>query len=112
MRFIVSCAATLALAIALLAACNSNDFVPKQPSVTTADSSAPQQKGLADGVRRITITELKEAVDKGTVVLVDTRPHEAYVLEHAKGAIHMTEAEADARADELPRDKLIVAYCS
>ncbi len=111
MRFIVSCAATLVLAIALLAACNSEDSAPKKPSVTTADSSAPQ-KGQPDGVRRITITELKAEVDKGNVVLVDTRPPEAYALEHAKGAIQMTEAEVEARSGELPRDKMIVAYCS
>ncbi|MBC7911210.1 MAG: hypothetical protein H7Y30_11955 [Pyrinomonadaceae bacterium] len=112
MRFIVSCAATLVLAIALLAACNSNDFVPKKPSVTTADNSNAPQKGQPDGVRRITITELKAEVDKGNVVLVDTRPPEAYALEHAKGAIHMTEAEVEKRSGELPRDKMIVAYCS
>lgn len=114
MRFIVSCAAMLALGIALLAACNSNDSQPKKQSVVTPNnSSAPQQQQAPpDGIRRITATELKAEVDKSNVVIIDTRGPEAHAMNHIKGSIPFTEADVATRSGELPKDKLIVAYCS
>jgi rhodanese-related sulfurtransferase len=58
------------------------------------------------------VTELKDAVDKGAVVIVDTRYPESYEQEHIKGAINIMEANLDAHVSALPRDKMIVAYCS
>lgn len=112
MRPIFYGAATIALAVLLLAACNSNE----SQSSANANASKPPA-GLntqtpPDGVPRITVTELKEKVDKGTAFIIDTRGPEAYAAEHIAGSISMPETSIAARSGELPRDKMIVAYCS
>jgi 3-mercaptopyruvate sulfurtransferase SseA len=114
MRPIFYGAATIALAVLLLAACNSNDF---QSSANANANANKPPAGLntqtpSDGVPRITVTELKEKVDKGTAFIVDTRGPEAYAAEHIKGSINMPETSIAARSGELPRDKMIVTYCS
>ncbi|MBV9958030.1 MAG: hypothetical protein JO360_06385 [Acidobacteria bacterium] len=112
MRPIFYGAAAIVLAVLLLAACNSNDF----KSSANANAGAPPT-GLgtqtpSDGVPRITVTELKEKVDKGTAFIVDTRGPEAYAVEHIAGSVNMPENTIASRVNELPRDKMIVAYCS
>ncbi|HEY0547182.1 MAG TPA: rhodanese-like domain-containing protein [Pyrinomonadaceae bacterium] len=108
MRLIFSAAAAITLAVVLLAACNSNDFKSK----VSADPNNLTTQTPSDGVARITVTELKEMVDKGTALIVDTRGADAYATEHIKGSISIPEAEISNRSGELPRDKMIVAYCS
>jgi rhodanese-related sulfurtransferase len=63
-------------------------------------------------VRRITTAELRDALEKGTAVVVDVRSAEAYKIGHIKGALNIPEAEIASRKDELPRDKTIALYCS
>jgi hypothetical protein len=62
--------------------------------------------------RRITFAEAREALAKGTAVLVDVRGAESYVAEHAKDALSIPVNEIAARASELPKDKLIITYCT
>ena len=99
------------LAVALLAACNSNDSQTAARRKANANSD-PTMQTPADGVPRITPADLKAAVDKGTAIIVDTRAPEAYDHEHIKGAINIMEANLEAHLNELPHDKKIVAYCS
>ena len=49
---------------------------------------------------------------KGDVVIIDTRAESAYKDEHIKGSISMPTGTVLARMDELPRNKMIVAYCT
>ena len=125
MRLFISLSAALILAVTALTACNSTDgsgsggsssakakaspSATKPPAPATQPTQPPQQ---GDGVRRVTTTELKEALDKGTAVVVDVRAEEQYKAGHIKGALHIPETEIAARAAELPRDKMIVTYCS
>jgi Rhodanese-related sulfurtransferase len=112
MRFFVSCAAALLLAVVLLAACSSND---KQTAAQRNANAAGQQMPQTppDGIPRITVTDLKAAVDAGTVLIVDTRSPEAYNADHIKGSINIPESSnLDAHMSQLPADKKIVAYCS
>jgi rhodanese-related sulfurtransferase len=51
-------------------------------------------------------------VDKGTAFIVDTRGPDAYAVEHIAGSVNIPETNIAARSGELPRDKMIVAYCS
>lgn len=44
-------------------------------------------------------------------VVIDVRSKAGYDEGHIKGAISYPEAEVDSRSAELPKDKLIVAYC-
>jgi rhodanese-related sulfurtransferase len=57
--------------------------------------------------------ELKAAVAKKAVTLLDVNGTETYVKGHIPGAIDFTKAKADI-ASKLPKDKgaLIVAYCA
>lgn len=100
----------IVIGVGTTAGCNSNESQARKVDSSPPGNVAPQPP--PDGVRRITVTELKDAVDKGAVVIVDTRPPEAYQAEHIKGSINILEANLDARINELPRDKMIVAYCS
>jgi rhodanese-related sulfurtransferase len=61
---------------------------------------------------RMTADELKPKVDAGDAVLLDVRSAGAFATEHAKGALHVPLDALEARLGELPKDKLIAAYCS
>lgn len=113
MRSFISGAAILVLAIALLAACNSDDkrTAGQRNANATGNQQGPQTP--PDGIARITVADLKTAVDQGTAFIVDTRVAEAYNHEHIKGSINIPEGtNLDAYIGQLPLDKKIVAYCS
>jgi rhodanese-related sulfurtransferase len=66
-------------------------------------------------VKRITVDDVKKRMDKGeAVLLIDTRnPHdwgESDVKLPGAWRIHFSELEK--QLDRLPRDRLIVAYCT
>lgn len=65
-----------------------------------------------DGVRRITPEEARAAVEKGKAIIVDVRAEESYNLGHVKGSRSIPVSEIADRANELPRDKMIITYCS
>ena len=65
-----------------------------------------------DDIRRVTVAELKQALDAGGAVAVDVRTRDEYKYRHIKGAASMPLAEIRSMASELPRDKLIVTYCA
>ncbi len=61
---------------------------------------------------RMTAEELKPKVDAGDAVLLDVRSAAAFATEHAKGAIHVPLDALEARLGELPKNRLIAAYCT
>lgn len=65
-----------------------------------------------DGVRRVTIAELKDALEKGEAVVVDVRGDVEYTLGHIKGARSLPLGLIAQQSGDLPRDKLIVTYCA
>lgn len=81
-----------------------------QPPAAEPELTEPAPR-LAEA-RRIPATEALEALAKGTAVLVDVRGAESYASEHAKGALSIPVHEIAARASELPKDKLIITYCT
>jgi 3-mercaptopyruvate sulfurtransferase SseA len=114
MRLFVSLAAIILAALAF-AACNSNDGsaskVARSGGASAPSATAPATAS-ADGVERITTAELRDALEKGTAVVIDVRSPESYKMGHIKGAKNIPEPELVARKDELPRDKKLVFYCS
>ena len=72
----------------------------------------PQPPEQGDGVRRITPAEAREALDKGQAIIIDVRNDEAYKMGHVKGALLIPVNDFVARMKDLPRDKLIITYCS
>jgi rhodanese-related sulfurtransferase len=81
---------------------------PKTSPITTQPAATPP----ADNARRINVAELHDLWQKGDVVIIDTRAEAAYKDEHIKGAISMPTGTVLERIDELPRNKLIAAYCT
>jgi hypothetical protein len=116
MRRFYYLSAAVMLAIIVLAACNS-----RNNNAGTSGGGAVVKNGAApvstpnvpsDGVRRVTTVELRDMLDKGTAVVIDTRGADAYKQNHIKGSISVPVDQVASRINDLPRDKMIVAYCS
>lgn len=105
-------AATIFSFLVVLFGCN----VAAVKSDTVANNQQqqpiPRTSPAGDGAARITVADLREALDKGTAYVVDVRTDDQYKAGHIKGAVHIPETDIAARASELPRDKTIVTYCS
>src|SRR6266481_5928680 len=110
MRFITIFCLALILTIAGLTACNSSEaLISQNPN----GSASPQQPSPpADNTRRIKAAELHELWEKNDVVIIDTRAESAYKDEHIKGSISIPAGTVLAHLEELPKDKMIVAYCT
>ena len=111
MRLVISFLALAVLGLGILTACNSAE-------VKTAKSSsvpvhlAPLAPAPTDGARRVTVTELKDLLDKNQAVVIDVRNEASFNVGHIRGAKLIPEAEVTNHIDELPKNKLIVTYCS
>jgi rhodanese-related sulfurtransferase len=61
---------------------------------------------------RISGEEAVKLAAKGEAVVVDVRAKLAWEGSHAEGAISIPSSEMAARIAELPKDKMILAYCT
>jgi 3-mercaptopyruvate sulfurtransferase SseA len=103
----------LLVLLAISAGHNKASAFALQSDKPSQGQQSPQQPAVpADGVRRVTVDELRAALEKGTVVVVDVRSAEQYKAGHIKGAIWIPGNEIVGRVKELPKNKLIVTYCS
>jgi 3-mercaptopyruvate sulfurtransferase SseA len=100
-----------------LAGCNAIDRKVKSqasnvngPANANNAAHAPQQ--ATDNVKRVTTAELAELMKQGKVVVVDVRSQAMYDAGHIRGAKWISVTEIGNRANELPKDKQIVTYCS
>jgi hypothetical protein len=115
MRRFFSLSVVIVLASIALASCNSakkSGGTSGSGGVGAGTATAPAQNIPADGVRRVTYLELRDALDQGTAIVVDTRGADSYKQSHIKGSISMPLEQVPTRINELPRDKMIVTYCS
>ncbi len=108
MRLILSFCALAIIGLGVLTACNSAEWKHAGTS-PVAPAIAPSP---TDGVRRVTIAELKDLLDKNEATVIDVRNEASYNAGHIRGAKLIPEAEVVNRTDELPKNKLIVTYCS
>ncbi len=109
MRLIVSFFAVAILALGVLTACNSAE---RKDARTSSNVPAGAPAAQADGVRRVTVAELKDMLARNEALVVDVRNQASYNIGHIRGAKLIPEAEVVDHLDELPRNKLIVTYCS
>jgi rhodanese-related sulfurtransferase len=66
----------------------------------------------ADGARRVTIDELEAMLKDGKAVVIDVRNQAAYDLGHIPGSRLIPANEILNHVNDLPRDKMIITYCS
>jgi 3-mercaptopyruvate sulfurtransferase SseA len=95
------------VAVAILAACNATD---KGPSAFKTPSGP--ETVYADGARRVTIEELESMLKDGTAIVIDVRNQASYDLGHIPGSRLIPAGDILNHINELPRDKMIVTYCS
>jgi 3-mercaptopyruvate sulfurtransferase SseA len=123
MRFILSFALISAMSFALQTCEKSSSKTTTQKEVskntnvsrntnTTATAATPTPEFHKDETPRINLADAKADFDAGRAVFVDTRAADAFNMEHIKGAINIPLMEVDARMNEIPTDKKIIAYCS
>jgi 3-mercaptopyruvate sulfurtransferase SseA len=101
--------------LAVLVACNSQEgnrgSGNKTQTPRTSQTAQPPQNSL-ESARRITAEELHKLWQKDEVLIVDTRNEPSFKQGHIRGAILIPTGEFASRADELPKSKMIVTYCT
>ena len=65
-----------------------------------------------DNVRRITPAEARAAIAQGKAIIVDVRGEDSYNAGHVKGARWINLNDIGSRVKDLPRNKMIITYCS
>jgi 3-mercaptopyruvate sulfurtransferase SseA len=96
-------------AVVILASCNAQD------SAVSTNANKPTiapETTYADGVRRITTGELETLINEGKAYIVDVRLEDAYNMGHIPGSHLIPAGDILQHVDKLPRDKMIVTYCS
>jgi predicted sulfurtransferase len=87
-------------------------LTPQATAPAAAASAAAPAPPAAAEARRISAEEVRQALAKGKAVLVDVRSKDSYDASHAQGALSIPLGEIESRAGELPKDKLVVTYCT
>ncbi len=82
------------------------------PSLTPKAAAPAKPAYTQETAPRISADEARQALAKGKAVLVDVRSKEAYEAKHAQGAISIPSFALDSRIGELPKNKLIITYCT
>jgi len=91
------------------AGCNAKDTT----SANTKPAPLPGADTVyADGARRVTADELDEMLKNGQAIVIDVRNQASYDMGHLPGAKLIPAGEILNHLSELPRDKMIVTYCS
>src|SRR6266511_4470775 len=111
MRLILSFLAIGVFGLGVLTACNSAEWksASTSPVAPAPPTTAPPP---ADGVSRVTTAELKDLLDRNGVLVVHGRNEAYYNAGHIRGSKLIPEAEVTNHLSDLPKDKLIVTYCS
>ena len=118
MRFLISFTAGVVVVLTIIA-CNS---APRNATAERSSSSVspePATNGKVspatapnDGVRRITTVEAQDLLAKGEAVVIDVRNEASFKAGHIRGAKLIPAGDILAHINELPKNKLIVTYCS
>ena len=110
MRSHLNLATIFLFASMILLGCSSRAKVTKIEQNTNQTPSAPTS--YADGAPRITIVELQQKMKNHEVFVVDVRDEASFNAGHLPGAKLIPSNQILNHLNELPKDKLIVTYCS
>jgi hypothetical protein len=114
-------ALTIGLAITAAGCAKSGASTPAVGATTAGAQSAPQSataipsppQNAEDKVPRVKVDEAKKLIAEGKAIIIDVRGADAYKLSHIKGALDLPLTKLDTgEIKDLPKDKLIIAYCS
>jgi 3-mercaptopyruvate sulfurtransferase SseA len=108
MRLLTYSITALAL-VFLLTACG---LIHSKSNSQSANTPNANSTPYPDGARRVTIAELETMIKDGSAFVVDVRSEDAFNAGHIPGAKLIPSGEILNHLKELPRDKLIVTYCS
>lgn len=78
----------------------------------TPDTATPSQAVPYQNIRRISLADAKKAYDAGLAVFVDTHSPEMFANERIDSAINVPFNEVETYLSKVPKDKMIVTYCS
>ncbi len=104
------CALFVALTLFSGAACRKSGDTGARTQNTEASVEQPSDPFAR--IPRMSVSELKRALEEGRVVVADVRPAEAFAEERIAGAFTVPENDWAAHAGDLPKDKLVVTYCA
>jgi hypothetical protein len=112
MRYKIALSLSILVTAVILISCNGVEPVANINANKSTNTGIGPDTTYADGARRITTSELETLMKNGGVFLVDVRNQASYDIGHLPGS-HLIPAEQIANhLNELPKDKLIVTYCS
>lgn len=86
-----------------------------EPGHQHTEHAAAEHKAGEAEANRITVEELKASIEKNEpVIILDVRSEGSYESsdKKIKGAVRMLTDEIEARLKEIPRDRLVVTYCT
>ena len=107
MRLKFICFVVMSAAAVVFAACNAVDHVANTKPVPQGPETV-----YADGAKRVTIEEMEAMLKDGTAIVIDVRNQAMYDQGHIPGSRLIPAGEILNHIGELPRDKMIVTYCS
>jgi 3-mercaptopyruvate sulfurtransferase SseA len=92
---------------------NSGAAAPLPTSTPAAAAGDANAAPTTEQPPRMALDEFKALYDDPAKrpLIIDVRAKDAFDAGHITGAINFPESDVDARVAELPKDKLIVAYC-
>lgn len=67
---------------------------------------------MSAAMERIPVSQARSLVDRGRAVLVDVRTAVVYQMSHVDGALNVPANQVTDYEYRVPRDKLIICYCS
>jgi len=79
--------------------------------VANLEELAASYLGDRSTLTTMTRTEVYERMGSGDLVVIDVRPEAEFRAGHIAGATSVTLKELEKWLDELPNDRLVVAYC-
>lgn len=112
MRTYILLAGVVALSVAILVGCNSATKPTVSATKPSSSGAVGPETTYADGVRRVTVSELKTLMDRNEAFVVDVRNQASWDAGHIPGSKMIPSTEVLNHLNELPKDKLIVTYCS
>ena len=84
---------------------------PAGPPLRNPAAAAPAADPTANA-RRIDLRDAERLIASGEAFVVDVRSEADFAKSHIRGAINIPVSQVQLRASELPRDKMIITYCT